>query len=146
MRVIIMQGVPGSGKSQYISKNLSHAKVFSADHYFMVSGEYKFDPLKLGEAHKLCLFKFVQELVKQQDDSVLVVDNTNTQLWEMAPYVQVAAAFGADVEVIRCVVSPDIAAARNTHGVPEKGVRAMHSRLEKPLPFWPCTYREVQTF
>ena len=145
-----MQGVSGSGKSTYVKENLPRAVIFSADNYFLRNGEYKFDPKKLTEAHQWCMRQFTEACLflanhPDAEPNLLVVDNTNTQLWEMAPYVQVAAAMGAEVEVIRCVVDPHLAARRNAHGVPETAVNGMHKRLEKPLPFWACSYREVKT-
>ena len=155
-KVIITQGPSGSGKSTYIKNNYPNAKVFSADHCFMIADKYCFDPTKLGEAHKTCLRKFTNEIIKLvsasntlfpmlESDSVLVVDNTNTQLWEMSPYIQIAAAYGFSVEVIRCKCDTAKAAARNTHGVPAKAVEAMAARMQSPLPFWACSFKEVNT-
>lgn len=111
---IILQGQSGSGKSTHAAKAFPDAMVCSADDYFMVDGEYKFDPAKLGEAHKACLQSWLLALGADLD--VIVCDNTNTSLWEMSPYIQVAAAMGCEVEVVRCVASAETAAKRNTHG------------------------------
>ena len=43
----------------------------------------------------------------------------------------------ADVVIIRVECDPEVAAARNTHGVPEAAVHGMHERMEDLLPFWP---------
>jgi predicted kinase len=142
---IVMQGQSGSGKSTYVKQNYPTAMVCSADDYFIdkATGEYRFDPAKLGEAHKACLRSFL--LAMAAEEELVVCDNTNTSLWELAPYVQTAAALGYKVVVVRCVASAETAAKRNTHGVPESAVRGMTDRLEKPLPFWPCEYNEVVT-
>ena len=145
MKVVVMQGVSGSGKSTLSNKLFPYAKHFSADHYFMIGDEYKFDSSKLGDAHAECLLKFTNALMNGGNEDVLVVDNTNTSLWEMAPYIQLAAAMGAEVEVIRCICRTDVAADRNTHGVSLKACAAMQGRMEKPLSFWKCSYREVFT-
>ena len=139
MKVIIMRGIPGGGKSTYIQKNFPNAIVCSADHSFETDEGYKFDPSKIGEAHRACQKKFLTHLLSfrmagEQRD--VVVDNTNTQLWEMSFYVGLANVFEVPFEIHRIDCDPKVAAARNVHGVPEKAVLAMHSRMEKALPFW----------
>ena len=49
----LVRGVPGAGKSTF-AKNLGCTH-FETDEFFMVDGEYKFDPSKLKEAHAWCL-------------------------------------------------------------------------------------------
>jgi predicted kinase len=143
-RVLILAGVPGSGKSTYVNNlGLTRESVVSADNYFVGSdGEYRFDPTKLGAAHGDCLRGFVAAL--HQGMATVVVDNTNTTVIEMAPYVALAAAYGYAVEIVRFACDPAVAAARNVHGVPERACRAMAERLERTFqeglpPFWNVT-------
>ena len=142
-RVILMAGVPGSGKTHYVNKlGLSHESVVSADNFFVEDGVYRFDPTKLGAAHGDCLRGFVAALMKGLE--TVVVDNTNTTVIEMSPYVALAAAYGYETEIVRVVCDPAVAAARNSHGVPERAVRAMSERLERTFqeglpPFWDVT-------
>jgi adenylate kinase family enzyme len=53
----ILRGLPGSGKST-LAKSLSNALTghIEADMFFVdkESGEYRFDPTKLGQAHSWC--------------------------------------------------------------------------------------------
>ncbi len=134
MKVIIMSGIPGSGKSTY-SKKLGGV-VCSADHWFEREGEYKFDPTKLGMAHGACLAKFTRALMAGED--VIVVDNTNTSSLELAPYVALAQAFGASCELVTIQCDPDVAFARNVHGVPLETIRRMAAALSARTlpPFW----------
>lgn len=147
MRVIIMQGVPGSGKStlaREFAANAKSVKVVSADHYFeeLGGGTYAFDPSKLGEAHGQCFRRFIAAV--QEGVETVIVDNTNTTATEVAPYVLGGEAHGYKVEVIRVTCDPDVAAARNTHGVPVHAVRAMASRIAscQMPPWWKVT--EIQ--
>ena len=132
-RVIILQGVSGSGKSTF-SRSLGVDTV-SADAHFMVDGEYRFDPSQLSDAHAGCLMAFLACLSNGRD---VAVDNTNTTAIEVAPYYALALAFGADVEIVRLECDPAVAAKRTTHGVPEAAVHAMHRRLRafEGAPWW----------
>ena len=91
--VTILVGVPGSGKSHHTA-SLTGAVVVSADHHFVElgNGTYAFDPSKLGTAHGQCLRRYTEAL--QRGESHVVVDNTNTTLLEMSPYVSLALAYG----------------------------------------------------
>lgn len=144
MKVIIMRGVPGSGKSTYVSKNFPGAAVYSADDYFMVDGVYVFDPKKLPQAHGKCLKDFVFHL-ERPFSADAVIDNTNTTAVECAPYAALALAYGCELEVITLQCMPEVAAARNVHGVPLDGVRRMYANLIGATlpPWWPHRIVEV---
>ena len=134
MKVIIMRGLPGSGKSTYIKNNFPNALVCSADHFFEKDGEYNFNPAKLPDAHKACMRTFIKYL--SAEAPLIIVDNTNTQLWELSPYVSVAEAFGAEVEILHVKSDVNTCIDRNVHGVPEKSIKAMNERWDNPLPWW----------
>lgn len=145
--VTIMVGVPGAGKSRY-AQSITGAFAVSADDYFvgLGGGNYAFDPSKLAKAHAQCLRRFAAAAMRNERH--IVVDNTNTTIVELAPYVSLALAYCYKVEIARVTCDPAIAAARNLHGVPEAAVRAMHNRIEAMFagglpPFWPVTVRAV---
>ena len=111
----------------------------SADSYFTSkSGEYNFDMNKIGLAHQDCFGQFIKALSTTRPRDLLVVDNTNTRLWECSPYVLAGETFMHDVKLIRFNVVSGLAAvaARNSHGVPEAAVISMHERMEPALPHW----------
>lgn len=119
----IMRGLPGSGKST-LAKSLGADVVISADDYFTdASGTYAYDGRKIGAAHEWC-----QRGVKLAlaNGLSVVVDNTHTRRWEMEPYLEMAAAFG---------IQPEIIVARgsyqNVHGVPDDVVAKMRERWEE---------------
>lgn len=146
MRIILMSGIPGSGKSTFIEKHFPQADVCSADKFFMASGQYRFDASKLGAAHGECLRNFIHRVSCDPCETV-VVDNTNLSALELAPYVAIANAFGITPELYTLNVEPAIAAARNVHGVPAAGIERMAKALaERKLPpYWNIkVYGEVQ--
>lgn len=148
MEIKIMVGCSGSGKSTYINTHWPRAKVVSSDHFFMVDGEYRFDPTKLGQSHGACLRNYIyaiqQGMAPDGFDGVLAVDNTNTTMQELAPYCAIAASYGIPFEVVVLDVPPAVAAPRNAHGVPERGVERQYSRMQgmlKNLPsHWPVKW------
>ncbi len=138
-RVVILRGCSGSGKSTYIQKNFPNAYICSADHFFTGNdGIYRFDPMLLGEAHRYCYRKFLLAITDKElsRPKIIVVDNTNTQIFEFYGYVQLAWAYNIPVEIIRMNTPIDIAAARNLHGVPFKKVKSMQDRFQNIPSFW----------
>jgi|TARA_R110000850_G_scaffold14075_4_gene45247 NEDD4-binding protein 2 len=137
----ILRGLPGSGKSM-IAKNLrdshTHARVFSTDRFFMVDGEYQFDPSKLGEYHTQNLAQathFMEKGKKYSSDILCIIDNTNTQHWEYEKYEEVAKENGFMVQVITVewnINDIPLYAERNSHGVPEEAIYRMAERWEYP--------------
>lgn len=137
MKVYIMQGLPGSGKSHLIPSLAPYSHVCSADHYFDNLG--KFDPTLLPKAHEECYLRFHCLLTFEQVSEPIVVDNTNLSAWELAPYYRLAEVMDADPEIIRCVCSLKTCIARQTHGVPEWQMGVMSERLRQgiqDIPSW----------
>lgn len=138
MKVYIMRGPPGAGKSKWIEENRPGSPgrsgdswvVCSADHFHMVGGEYRYDPKNAGEAHDACLRKFADIVVNNHvDHDVLVVDNTNTTAIELAPYVRLCEAFGVEYEIVFIRCTPGLAFSRNVHAVPEATIWNMFQNL-----------------
>ena len=51
--LVLMRGLPGSGKSTKAKKIAGQiGVVFSTDDFFMVNGQYKYDPKMIGEYHQ----------------------------------------------------------------------------------------------
>lgn len=99
-KLILMRGVSGSGKST-LARQIADAHegsvIFSTDDFFMVAGEYRFDPSRLGEYHAANQRRTHEAMSK--GCPCVIVDNTNTQSWEMKPYVESAYAHGYSVEI-----------------------------------------------
>lgn len=101
MQLVLMRGVSGSGKST-LARKIAEAHelsvILSTDDFFMVDGEYRFDPKRLGEFHAAN----VQRVKTAMGDECpcVIVDNTNTQAWEMRPYVELAFEHDYDVQIV----------------------------------------------
>jgi len=136
MLALIMVGVQGGGKTTIAEKRIKEIVPFtlvsaSADNYFMHCGKYYFDFTKLGAAHNQCMKHFAGGIVGGA--SLVICDNTNCSVEEIAPYIALARAYDYDVEIIRVDCDPEVAAARNTHGVPREAVLAKYKQFKKRL-------------
>jgi len=132
--VIVIRGLPGAGKSTYLSKHYPNAVICSADQYFLdQNGNYNFNSKLLNEAHRWCFRKYLTAC--NVGNKLIAVDNTNTQLFEFYGYVQVALSYAFDLEIIRLETPVDIAAKRNVHNVSLNNVKMMRERFQDIPPF-----------
>uniref|UniRef100_A0A8C3LBE0 NEDD4-binding protein 2-like 2 n=1 Tax=Chrysolophus pictus TaxID=9089 RepID=A0A8C3LBE0_CHRPC len=97
--LLILRGLPGSGKSTLSRFLLDHSRdgiVLSTDDYFRQQDGYTYNAAQLGDAHDWNQKRAKQAM--EQGKSPVIIDNTNTQAWEMKPYVEVALEKGYRVE------------------------------------------------
>lgn len=145
--MVLMRGCPGSGKSYtagllikkvnesgaFPNKLHLSAHIFSTDDYFISKHSYNFDPSKLPFAHEWNRTRVEKALSLHR--SPVIIDNTNTQLWEMESYVSLGVSFGYHIETLE----PDSKWKfhehelwkHNLHGVPKKQIRNMLDRYER---------------
>lgn len=122
-KVYILSGISGCGKSTFAKRKamLEGAVICSADDFFcdLETGEYKFDPTKLAQAHAWCMERFLHNL---QFDAPIVVDNTNIERWQWENYHKIAEMVGRQVEHHAWMVSTlqhvVTCNKRNIRGVP----------------------------
>lgn len=88
--VIIMRGVPGSGKSTKAKKLAGETGVIcSADDFFInEEGKYVFDYTKISNAHEECRNKCKNAM--EQGADRIVIDNTNIRKIDYYAYIQLA--------------------------------------------------------
>lgn len=122
----LLRGLPGSGKST-LAKSIGGVH-FEADQYFMVDGEYKFDPTKLSLAHKWCQARVIVSMEDEKDK--IVVSNTFTQEWEMEPYFELAKKY--EYRLFSIIVENRHGGV-NEHGVPEEKLQQMSDRFQIKL-------------
>lgn len=143
MKVSIMRGVPGSGKSTFVQKlKDENTVVCSADDYVYVDGV--FQPSLLNEAHKKCFRKYVEALDDNTDH--IIVDNTNLKAWETSPYIMIASLYrNTEVTIHDILCNYEVAFTRQTHGVPRSQFDRMCRYWEDCdfPPFWKITKHET---
>ena len=87
--MVIMRGVPGSGKSYLAHQIQGNGVVLSTDDYFYNhQGIYNFQPHLLSEAHNWNRQRTDREF--RASTNPIVIDNTNLEVWELQPYVHLA--------------------------------------------------------
>ena len=141
--VVVMRGLPGSGKSLLawkLARLFKDSGVVSADDAFITKeGVYQFDPKELQRAHQACFYNFL--LGVQKDKYFLnVVDNTNIRTLEASPYMLAGSSHDYQTILVTIDCPVVVALSRNTHQVPETVIRQMDvtkklQDLEIP-PWW----------
>jgi predicted kinase len=124
MKLILMRGVSGSGKTtraKKLQEQDPQAVILSTDDLFTVEGKYLFDPEKLGENHRLNRERCREHMVLKT--RTIIIDNTNIQAWEMRPYKDLAEEHGYRVEIIE-IPPPSL----------EELVRRQEARVDKTVP------------
>jgi tRNA uridine 5-carbamoylmethylation protein Kti12 len=144
MTVKILRGISGCGKSTLARQQAKEAEAngarvvtVSADDYFMVDGTYQFDFAKLGVAHHECLKRFLRHVADETIDLV-IVDNTNIRLDEIAPYYRLAEVFDREASIVTVLCDPLVAFKRNNHGTPFQVIWGQYQRLVATTlpPYW----------
>ena len=127
MELIIVRGLPGSGKSTF-AELLGTKAICCADDYFVRDGEYKWTPEKIKDAHQWCQRKcrrFMDARVER-----IVIANTSTQEWEMKTYYDLAKKHGY---MVHSVIVENRHNGQNIHNVPEEALERMQNRFDIKL-------------
>nr|XP_033802986.1 NEDD4-binding protein 2 isoform X2 [Geotrypetes seraphini] len=134
--LVLLRGVPGSGKStlaRTLLKENSNGIVLSSDDYFCRDGEYQYDINCLGEAHEWNHLRAKEAFEKMV--SPIIIDNTNTEAWEMKPYVAMAMQHRYRVVFQEpdtwWKFKPKELERRNKHGVSKEKIKRMLDRYER---------------
>jgi hypothetical protein len=123
--LVLIRGLPGSGKTSYAKKHFPNHSHYEADQWFMVNGEYKFDPKKLNYAHTQCQKKTMGALMEGYN---VVVTNTFTQSWEFDSYLGIIDELVMKGKSIDLRVIEMQSQYGNTHGVPPEKLVQMKNR------------------
>ncbi|XP_030047181.1 NEDD4-binding protein 2 isoform X2 [Microcaecilia unicolor] len=134
--LVLLRGVPGSGKSTLARTLLNENPsgiVLSSDDFFSRDGQYQYVANCLGEAHEWNHMRAKEAFEKMV--SPIIIDNTNTEAWEMKPYVAMAMQHRYRV-VFRepdtwWKFKPKELERRNIHGVSKEKIKRMLERYER---------------
>lgn len=125
--MLILQGVPGSGKSVFARKVMTktiNAVIVSTDEWrFDLQGNYVHDPAKNRMQHQAAQQK--ARVLLSLGCSV-IVDNTNITNAHIKPYVQMATEMGVEVNFMRITGDFD-----NIHDVPPETIKRMLENMEE---------------
>jgi predicted kinase len=121
----IIRGIPNSGKSTLGRYLATDQYCFAADDYFEGPDGYKFDPSKLGEAHKMCMTNVEQAL--RDGQPIVAVANTFSRRWEYESYQVLANNYGY---IVAMITMPATRRGDNGHNVPPEAVARMLDRWE----------------
>lgn len=138
MKMVILRGLQGSGKTTLAAKLATEAKaagktavICTADDFFNVEGRYQFDASKLGQAHHECRRRARAACEARTD--LVAIANTNLSTQERKPYLEMATEFGYVAEIAMVGdFSPEFAevcAARNLHNVPREKILKLAERF-----------------
>lgn len=119
MQLVLIRGLPGSGKST-MAKAFHKAgfEWLEADTYHLNDkGEYCYDKANVKAAHEWCQRETFKALANGKS---VVVSNTFTRRFEMEPYFEMAKNFGIEPNVLEATGS-----WQNVHGVPAEVIEKM---------------------
>ncbi len=126
MKLTIVRGIPGSGKSSLAEKleklGKSNTIICEADQFFIEEGKYWFDYKFLGDAHKWCQSKCAYYLFKGYD---VIVSNTSIHYKDINTYYKIALKYKADFSIVNCTEQYG-----NIHEVSEDVLERMKNKFK----------------
>lgn len=130
--LIIMTGLPGSGKSTRAKEILFETPssvIISTDDYWTIGQHYCFDQTRIGEAHKWNQWRCEQVMKKELN---AIVDNTNLTLKDFKPYIDLGIKYKYNIRIeeslSRWKDNVKACYVLNTHNVPWEVMQAMKNR------------------
>lgn len=138
MRVTVLRGISGSGKSTWAHQQ--DALIFSTDEFFFVDGEYRYDSTKIGQYHAQNLRRFLEAI--RLGEPWIIVDNTNICAWEYSPYVLAGQAYGYETELVTFLCSPETSLARKAL-IPAEQLFRISEQLLQETRMMPKRFRSI---
>jgi predicted kinase len=129
--LILLRGLPGAGKTSFaslISENYKYP-IYSVDDYFTDDfGKYEFKFDENHKAYALCLSQ-TEEAIKKGHHKV-IVHNTFTMDWELAPYFSLAKKYQIKLYVMTV---ENYHQQKNLHEISEAQIKKMAEKYQVKL-------------
>jgi hypothetical protein len=133
--VVVMSGLPGSGKTTIANMLLKECisyttiEIFSTDELFMIDGKYQYDSSKIAINHKINYDKYCASTA-----NIKIIDNCNLTPSEYQLYFTHAKSLGS-VCILLATKETDInVLSRNIHSVSRSKLKYLHDKRKTPLP------------
>mgnify|MGYP003434071833 FL=1 len=137
-QLVIIRGLPGSGKSTTAKSQFPNHKHIEADQYFLdVCGNYVFKKTQLHNAHNWC-YETVCSLLNTGYD--VVVSNTFTTIHEMKPYYDLSKTItNIELKILTCIGD-----FGSIHNVPNDTILRMKKRWQELPEDWKVNFKAIQ--
>ncbi|MFW6311059.1 MAG: AAA family ATPase [Nanoarchaeota archaeon] len=126
--LIILRGLPGSGKSTTSLLFDTKAICCADDYHTDRDGNYNWKAENQGKAHSWCQRKC--ERFMKKEINKIIVNNTSTSLKELKPYLLLAEKY--DYRVHSLIVE-NRHGGKNVHNVPDEVLEKMEKRFNIKL-------------
>ena len=133
MRIVVLVGLPGSGKSAYLGRLGTSG--LSSDSIRKLLADDETDQTIHERVFQTLRYLLRQRLAIGRD--VTYIDATNLTPQERAPYVGIGKSYGCEIEAVFFDIPFEVCRSRNAgreRTVPEGALQKMAERMVPPAP------------